>query len=409
MNVIKFKSFKNKPLVFCVLDTTASIIDPWAKEIVKNQADYTIQNLYNKGYTIFQGSDEDLLLKEASLDFDYACLISTGTEFLNGETALISLEEECTENFLVKGHILDRKDAYYELHQQCYLINLKIYRSLDFPIIGKQILGEVHITNCPIRSKENIHDDYTPLWIKSGDSTLKYSHKCHGWNIIKISLDCGYTINSFSNSIRSNKKHLYPESLEDFYKHVELIYKRERYCANEFVHTANTEWPNRNISGLRQIVTPASGEWYIEMLDKEQPCTVILYDYNLRSLEYWRENVTKIKNVTYKFVHWDLLGEFINLSTHLDNSLENCTLINLSNIFCYEGTTSLSPVKYRLIKENQILEFLKKSYPNALVNFAARASSGFISDNHYIDTAKNISMYNISLLKKPTWHYSDWR
>lgn len=390
-----------------MIDTTHYIVDPWIKEITKNQADYTISNLCVKDYTVFQGTDEDYIIKAASKDFDYACVFSTGTEFLNGSTCLVELEKECNDNFLIKGHILDRGDAYYELHQQCYLINLKEYRNLNYPIIGNQLLGEKHDQFFPKRSEENLHDEYTPLWITAGDTLKTYYHKCHGWNIISIALK-KFSITAFTHSIRKNKKHLYPESSKDFYKNLSYVYFKERFCATEFVHTEHTETSNKFVPNLRQIVAPASGEWYKSMFDPKKECKVILYDYNLKSLEYWKNNVKPFPNVSYEFIHWDLMGNFYDITPHLDLTLEKHTLINLSNIFCYEGTSTLANTRFRLEKENELLRHLKNKLPEAWINFSARTNTGFINETVLIQKLKDISIYKIQDFKAPTWRISEW-
>lgn len=407
MNIVKFNSNKIKPIAFCMLDTTHLIIDPWIREITKNQADYTISNLCVKGYTIFQGVNEDQLIKAASEQYDYACVFSTGTEFLNGTTCLDELINECNDDFLIKGHILDRKDAYYELHQQCYLINLKKYKDLNFPIIGDQSFGEIHIQTCPRRSEESIHDDYTPYWVENSNKLKEYQHKCHGWHIVSVALQTG-NIKTFNNKIRENKKHLYPESPKDFYKHLDYVYFKERYCATEFVHTGHTEESNKTFSNIQQVIAPASGEWYKQYLSTTHPCNVILYDYNLKSLDYWRKNVSNISNVTYQFVHCDLMSNFISFDKFIDKTLEENTLINLSNIFCYEGTTSLINLRYRLEKENNIINYFKNILPNSQIHFSLRASSGFFADTQYVNTVSDIKTYSLSDLKKPSWHYVDW-
>ena len=406
-NVLKFKSFKDTNLVFCIVDTTPYIVDSWIKEITKNQADYTLQNLCIKGYTVFQGTNEDQLLRDASECFEYACVLSTGTEFLNGEKCIDLILDECTDNFFVKGHILDRGDAYYELHAQCYLLNLKEYVKLGCPTVGKQELGVPHSKVKPIRSSENFHNDYTPIHISLGTELKTYNHKCHGWNFIQIGLE-NSKISPFNNDIRNNKKHLYPESPKDFYKNLSYVYFKERFCATEFVHKSHTEWFNEFIPNLRQVVAPASGEWYKEMLDKTKSCKVVLYDYNLESLEYWRGNVEKLPNVEYEFIHWDLLGNFLDITNYLNVDLLDHTLINFSNIFCYEGTSTLSNLRYRLEKENEILLHLKSNIPTAYVNFSVRSASGFVSNVETLKKIQDIQLYQISDFQTPTWHAVDW-
>lgn len=407
MNIIHFNAQHPKKLVFCFIDTLWKISDNWIKEIIKNQSDYTITNLFNKNYSVFQGCDENELLKTASKEFDYACVFSTGTEFINGDSCFDHFEQLIKKDFFIIGHILDRGDAYFELHQQCYLIDLRKYKLLGFPRVGDQSLGEAHLSIEPLRSDENIHHDYTPLWIRQGDTQRTYKHKAHGWNIIKHGLE-KYEILAFDNEIRKHKIHLYPESDKDFYDKISYVYKKQSYCESEFIHKKNTEYSNPKLKNLRQIITPASGWQWKEYLNESLPCNVIFFDYNQSSLDYWKAQVKNIENIDFKFLKWNLLVEVIDLSAHLDLTLENQTLFNFSNIFCYEGTSSLVNTKYRLRRENEVLAYVQRIMPNCFVNFTSRANTGFIPDVQLIDRAKDLPVFSIQDFKKPTWHIYDW-
>jgi len=126
---------------------------PEIRELIKNQADGVLSNLYKKGYTVFQWVDEDALINHVStLGYEFALVVSTGTEFINGTAFFDALSNLITKDFFVAGHILDRGDAYYELHHQCYVINLKYYKQLGKPEIGKQQLGAKHKQWMPWRS-----------------------------------------------------------------------------------------------------------------------------------------------------------------------------------------------------------------------------------------------------------------
>ena len=407
MNIIEYNNTGDKELVFCILDTTTTITDPWVKELTKNQADFTLQNLFSKGYSVLQGTSEYLLLLEAQNSFKYACVLSTGTEFTNGTAGINAIAESCEDDFIVKGHILDRGDAYYELHQQCYLINLQKWRKLGMPTIGDESMGDDFFTRKPIRSEENHHDKHTPIWIAPGREFEPYKHKRHGWNIIQKSLDAGYDIHSFNDSVRNNKYHLYPESPKDFYKQIEYAYYKDGFCRTEHVHTEHTEHPNRKYKDLQQVVVPASGENYKDWLHKELPVKVVMYDYNKQSLDYWKENVERLPNVEYEFVEWDLLAEHYNICDHLDLSKQEYTLFNLSNIFCYEGTNTLYSIKYKLQKENHLINYLKEKMPAAQINFSSRTSEAFTPYNLY-GPARDVVVYEIENFKCPTWHTSDW-
>lgn len=394
--MIEYKG-NNTDLVFCLVDNTWQYTSAWTRELIKNQSDFCITNITRKGYTILQGLDEDELLREAVKKYRFAIVFSTGTEFIHGYNFFEEIAKECTHNFLVKGHILDRGNAYYELHHQCYLINLDNYRNLDMPSIGKQSLGESHAQRMPLRSAENIHDDYTPHTISQGRTEVLYHHKMHGWNIVSVALS-KYKITAFNNKIRSSKKHYYPENQTEFLKHSDWIYKRENYCAKEFVHTSATDWTNGELEGIEQVVTPASGNWWKDYITNN--CKVLMYDYNQSSINYWREQYPE-----YNFVLCDFLCDALDLSG-LDPNKK--TLINLSNIYAYEGTTFTHSLEKRLQKETEMLDYIKQTLPNAIVSFSARACSGFVDCEHY-GPIQSIKTYTTKDLQCPTWHTNgDW-
>ena len=368
MNILEFNPQWKADIAFCFVDNTRQYL-PHIKELIKNQADGCLVNIYNKGYTVFQWIDEDALLRHAaSKGYKHAVVLSTGTEFLNGHAFFDALEELVKQKFFVAGHVLDRKDAYYELHHQCYVVNLEVYNMLNQPAVGKQQLGSQHRQDVPWRSVDNWHDDYTPKTISGGDQVKEYNHKCHGWNILKQAFDKDLPVLVFDESIRNNKKHFYPESPEDFNKQLGWAYYRLNYCQSTFVHTSNTETIDVPIKVYKQVVTPASGTWFTNYVDAGS--TVVFYDYNEKALEYWKQQVPAIEGVTYKFVLCDLLG-IDNLVDHLENI--DSTLVHLSNIFNYEATVFFYSTEYRDYKEKELLKQLKEKVPSATIFFNLRA------------------------------------
>lgn len=348
MNVIQANK---KGIIFCLVDNTRSYQDD-IRSLIKNQADGVLASLHLKDYTVLQWIDEDALLKKASeMDYDYAVVFSTGNEFINGNEFFQSVSELIKQDFFIAGHILDRGDAYYELHQQCYIVNLKHFRNLGNPLVGKQHLGFKHEQVAPERSLENYHDDYTPLWILPGKLTRCYNHQCHGWNLIKVGLENNLPILVFDSTIRNSKKHFYPESPKDFYKNLSWAYRRLYYCKEVFVHSSNTEEMHLPEKRYKQIITPASGTWFTEYSNNET--RIVMYDYNQKSLDYWKERFP-----SYEFVLTDLLVDNSLIDT-IDPSIDE-TLVNLSNIFNYEGTYFFYSHQYRLQQETKLIEKIKK-------------------------------------------------
>ena len=152
---------------------------------------------------------------------------------------------------------------------------------------------------------------------------------------------------------------------------------------------------------FEQCVVPASGDWWVNVTSKTKPVKVVVYDYNQQSLDYWRSHVPLFNNVTYEFIKIDLLTEeyhFDNLNSTLP------TLINLSNIYAYEGTSFFYSLDHRLHKENEMIKNIKNKFSNAVINFSLRACTGFSNTPLYND----ITSVEINTLQKPTWHSRDW-
>ena len=369
-------------IAFCIVDNTHKITNGYTKEIIKNISDFTISNIVSKDFDVFQGLNEDQLLNHvANLDYHHAVVLSTGTEFINGFNFFSDVVELCKSDNFIVGHILDRGEAYYELHHQCYLINLIKFNEIGCPKIGQEQLSHTHIQSVPIRTSENIHDDYTPLEISKGNTLQEYKHKLHGHNLISVALEHDLKISAWTPIVRNNKKYYYPENESVFLKELSWAVARYAYCMSTHVHTEHTETMDYN-KEYEQIITPASGYYFTGD-------NVVMYDYNSKSLEFFKD---KCKET----IHVDLLGPFTDML--IVNQPKN-TLVNFSNIFNYEGTMVFSSLKFRLFKENEILSKLPHHWD---VLFTQRSCLGFCE---YTDK----ELVHISKLKKPTWHMNgDW-
>lgn len=390
-------------MVFCLVDRLDLCQDNFSREVIKNQTDFIISSLVGKRYNVYQGLNENQLLRTAAEDnYEFAVVFSTGTEFINGSLFFNKMKELVQQDFFLCGHVLDRDDAYYELHHQCYIINLKIFKKLGAPIVGDQDLGSKHIQISPSRSQENIHDHYTPIWVSTGTISKNYKHKCHGWNILKTAFEQEQKVLVFDQEFRQGKRHHYPENRQDFLKNLSWIYYRDLECSSNFVHTANTECLRHVKSKFEQVIIPASGTLYLDYINSG---SVVMYDYNEKSLQYWQKHLPRKEGISYSFVKVDLLGDN-NLLDYVDKN--KTVLINLSNVFAYEGTSALRPLYYRLHKENKIIEDLQKKNSGITIAFSVRAATGFLA-LPMVGTSSIIKPTDLKCLKKTTWHNNrDW-
>jgi hypothetical protein len=402
MNIVHYSTTHDVKIVYIIIDKTHTYQCGYTKELIKNISDYTISSVWSKMYDVIVGLDEDELLSfAADQNYKFAVVLTNGTEFINGDSFFQTVENLTTSEFFIAGHILDRKEAYYELHHQCYIINLEKFNRLGRPEIGRESLGRQHYQCVPHRSHENIHDDYTPIWVSGSDNYKNYQHKLHGWNILGLAFEKNETVIVFDDKFRNNKKYYYPENQREFLQHIQWAHSRERYCSDDFIHTENTEYVDVNEKDFECVITPASGAWFIPFIATDRPVNVIYYDYNQKSLDYWKEHAPRIENVTYEFVRIDLLG-----MCNYDSILGTCdrkTLFNVSNIFCYEGTSMFSNLAYRLFKENELLRHVPK---HVYTFFNSRSCIGFIDVEHQ---GRGLEPVSINKLLKPTWHINqDW-
>jgi hypothetical protein len=443
----------SEDIVYIFLDRTMQCQNDWTRELVKNLSDYVLSNILSKGFNVIQGIDEDALLKEAAKDYSYAVVLSTGTEFLNGDEFFNEVEKVVysDKDFFLIGHVPDRDDGYYELHEQCYIINLNTYEDLDFPKVGQIAYYSSHVQVEPKRSDENIHDDYTPIWIEPGDVSRTYKHKWHGWNILRVAFANKKPVLIFSERFRNNKKFYYPNYEPAFINASTYLYGKHEVASQTLFYPYNTEQViDIDFAGpIRQLVTQASGLQFIDYLltyNYTSETVVRFVDYNLFALECMKEIVTRwdgndyiefvkgyvnyragqvgkdgnewitltgkeqhvdinkwkdiISTVTFEFRHDDLvLNKNLPVKFWADN-VPN-TIIHLSHIFNYDPAATFVPLKHRLYNENLLIRKLKDHVPNAHVVLVGRSCNGF--------TDKIEGEIDIQDLIRPTWHMNgDW-
>lgn len=396
MNIIKYKAkFDKKSTCVCIVDNTEQY-NSWTRELVKNRADYTITNCTGMGYDVFVGKHIDNLLQSVSDNYQVAVIISAGTEFINGNSFFKSIPE----NFSLIGHILDAGEGYYMLHPQCYVLNLEVFNFIGKPFVGEQKYFESFSTAKPLRSKENIHDEYTPLWLKPGIDQFNYKHTYHGWNLIKSLLENSFIIEAFNTEQRNNKHYLYTDvNTSDW------IYKRYNYCLTDHIYKENTGehiLPLNN-GPVGNIVVPAAGlNWYntLEKYGYKDSCIIKFYDYNVNSLE-WVKSQTKELDICFEYHRIDILSQPLDFLKLIDS---NTDYIEFSNIFAYEATAALIPLKHRLESQNLLINKIKEINPDCYIHFDQRAEDGFV-ENVFKATRASITKVNSwEDLYLPYWH-----
>jgi len=384
MNVYQAK-FKSKKWCVCIVDDTDKY-KGMAKEIVKNRADYTITNLTGMGYDVYVDKNEDKMLRLVADKYTYAVVSSAANEFTNGDSFFAN---HPTFDGII-GHILDGGDAYFGLHYQCYSINLENYKKIGCPKVGEDQPLSPHSQIAPFRSHTNVHDDYLPTWLNMGTKQLLYKHKIHGWNLISAFLSIDLPIEAYDTICRSNKHYIYREEIDPY------VFQKYNYCLTQHVHTQATgeaeKYPRKYNTPIRHLVTIANADAAKKRLHGHE-AEIIYYDYNQRALD----------NVGGGYL-LDPLHEPEKFIQIIPTEDQHATVIDMSNIFAYEGTVAFLPLEYRLKQENKLIKLLKDNLPHATVIFDKRAAEGIEKWKPETGCVKDLTYTNWEDLDLPSWH-----
>lgn len=128
---------------------------------------------------------------------------------LNDE--LLKCLDEWGSEWLVAGHLIDRLVSAESptFHKQCIVLNAKKYQELNFPMLEYNLPGFPKY----IASEENIHDDYTPMYLEPiGDDWPNLDFTGDSFDaLIPISLMNNLYVHNLPYSVRNEKYCMYPE------------------------------------------------------------------------------------------------------------------------------------------------------------------------------------------------------
>jgi hypothetical protein len=226
----------------------------------------------------------------SALNYKYAMFVDSGTVFLNVLEFLEDLKTYPHQGLI--GHIIDPKNINkpFYLHPQAFLLELAKFDVTDFD-------DSTFLTYAANRSQDNIHDDYTPWWIKSTKETKDYPNGYFGAKLIARQLSEDRLVVNFKQILRKNKLYLYRLELVADY-----LTTQEDYCrvAENQLWIFNNE--TYTINRVRELTTPASGLFWIfhALL---LPRQINLVDISQVQLDFAMELWLKWDGVNYgKFV-----------------------------------------------------------------------------------------------------------
>lgn len=290
----------------CVLKTSAgSMIDYLAH---LDRVDFQTED----DLPILARSVDSIVQRAHTLGYRHLVVLWEGTIALPsfGRTAEKALKDLEDADALFMAHIIDRashakyhgkpETSGYSLFPISMLVNLARWEELGKPTFG----DEEKVLSLPIwRSEENIHDNYTPLWLQANDrpETATFGQ---GWGFIKASIDAGMTALNMPREVRAAQAHIYDnvvaalqklqrdpfdssvhvnDKLRDaFHKCRQNWYGRSS-LSHYFLHnTESHDLPDgekrRLIAGIDTFVLPCSSLKWVSVSREAEPRRFVHYD-----------------------------------------------------------------------------------------------------------------------------------
>jgi hypothetical protein len=253
---------------------------------------------------------DETLINLAAAGQDFVVVSALG-HYIKNSTVKDSMIDECGTSPLV-GHIIDR-NGYYSIDPQFFALDLKVWKSIGAPRFnasGLQHFDSVQV----LRSKQNIHDDYTPLWLKPGIKSVRYQPRfvSFGWAVIRALIEHQHQIANVAVNIRNLKVYLYPnDNRNDLTKwianadYVPTTIPLKRYAAqindlfdqqSQTVYVQNSEGIVSQTAGTLDHYTGVCGGLKaVAILFKNgfhNNTKIDLFDVSAPSLEYQKYLVT---------------------------------------------------------------------------------------------------------------------
>ena len=139
---------------------------------------------------------------------DFVLIQNAGHVFYGYDPLSFDMKAAMEECEFLTGHIMDR-GGYFYMHDQCMLVNRRAWQKLGKPRFGLPEIGKKEVA-LPYRSPENVHDNYTPLFLEpTGRSLALEATFGYGWNAISAGLAGNLKILNWPKAVRKWKRHCY--------------------------------------------------------------------------------------------------------------------------------------------------------------------------------------------------------
>ena len=222
------------------------------------------------------------------------------------------------------GHLIWHPGQQPALDEQCWFMNIDQFQLDDFSPITVSY-------PTPVRSEKNLHDDYTPLWVRPGHGITKHLASKFGQGLIARQLNNSKAVVNWNNTARDLKFYMYTDQLDfgQFQKYKDIAENQLWIFNNEPITVVKKP----------RLVSPGSGlSWMLNIIDTTTE-EIQIVDISRMQIKFCQTLWNNWDGDNYGKVVWDFINQNKLKHYELDNPnlspLERLKLKSRSRLIDY--------------------------------------------------------------------------
>ena len=226
------------------------------------------------------------------------------------------------------AHLIWHPGQHLCLDDQCWFMNIQDFEATDFSCASVTYPQ-------PVRSNQNIHDDYTPLWVSAGTGQISHSVTEFGQGLIARQLQNSRTIVNWNNLARDTKFFLYNKKPDlEMFRDYKNIAENQLWIFNNEPVT---------IVKKQRLLAPGSGLYWISNIIQPTTQQIQIVDISCIQIKFCQELWSTWNGIDYGNFVWD----FVSRNKLIHYELDNPNLTPLERLKLRSRTTFVEYVNHK--------------------------------------------------------------
>jgi hypothetical protein len=224
-------------------------------------------------------------------NFDGALFVQSGTIFTNWQDWKNLINNYPHQGLI--GHLIWHPGQNLKLDQQCWFADLNKFSIDD---LTPTTLSHAE----PMRSVQNLHDDYTPLWVRPGGRIIAYESDGFGQGLISKQLNSGRGIVNWNNQARQLKLFAYDGDTSLFLRDYRTLAESQLWVLNNEPVV---------IAQGKSLLTPGSGMlWMLNIINQTNQLLQVV-DISQTQVKFCQKLWESWDGVNYGEFTWNFIRE----------------------------------------------------------------------------------------------------